>query len=486
MTLKKLIRPLLLGVWAVTCFCLFQGKFKFHFYFIEQNQLFLFSGDYLSEFFRNPAWLSRMAGGFFQQFYHYPCAGAAILTLSLLLMGHVCMAAFTELFPERSRVRGWLPFALAIICMTVEARLYIYENAQLSAIFSISGGVAVWLACDRARDIKTKASAWLHPAIFLAALCACFWLFGFGILSMLLIELLYGLFNRKFPCSAMAGIALIACAAVPVSTRYRMSVKDTLLYPGPGKWIKYEPALKVENMLKFYQLYCRGDYKPVISLYEGNPDSRIQETSFIYALSVSQYGMLPDKLQKMKQPQLGTTIHIGGNTPMMVSRLMVELYWLIGDMTYAERVCMHTNNFSLVKRSAYLIQKLAEINLVSEDWDAAEKYLRMLRKSPVYRSWARAHTPGQMSAETEKFLAAKRRMLNTAGTVRTGDNCRTILTGLLDSNRGNVIALDYLLCSDIIAGDKDSFVQDWRKYGPRDKALYGQMLEAAGIKTKKQ
>lgn len=60
-----------------------------------------------------------------------------------------------------------------------------------------------------------------------------------------------------------------------------------------------------------------------------------------------------------------------------------------------------------------------------------------------------------------------------------GDDCHTILTNLLDANPKNTVALDYLLCSDMLAGKKEMFINDYNKYGPRPKAIYLQALRSA-------
>ncbi len=458
------------------CFCFFQAKLKFHFFYIEQNQLFLNSGDYLSEFFGRPAWLSCMAGSFFQQFYHFTCAGAAVLTIFLLVLGSVSFFAWRTLLGAGFRNKpDFVPLILSILTAATAARLYLYENALLATSLSFIGGISFWLDFRSAKGLIRGRKA-ACAAIFTAAGILCWWMFGFGALVMTVLELLTCLREKSIPWSAAAFIAAGAAILSPASTLYRMDKTDTMTFPGTGKWISYEASQYVERMLAYDNVYHRGDYGKVLGMYEHEKGRRTKEMTFIYALSASQFGRLPEKLGFMKEPMLGTTVHMGRNSSLMVSRLMCEFYYLIGDMTYAERMCMHANNFSINKRSARLIKMLAEINLVTGDDQAAEKYLRMLGKSFLYRKWAREHTPGNLSEEVEKAVTQKRRFINTENRVNVGDDCRMILTGLLDSNKDNVIALDYLLCTDIITGQKEAFLSHWQKYGPREKNLYRSIL----------
>ena len=77
-------------IWGIACFAFFQGWYHYHFFYQEQNQLFLWSSEYLQTYFSKPAWLACMLGDFLTQFYYYLFAGPIILTLSLLLLGIAC------------------------------------------------------------------------------------------------------------------------------------------------------------------------------------------------------------------------------------------------------------------------------------------------------------------------------------------------------------------------------------------------------------
>ena len=77
----------LIPLWGIVCFAFFQGWYHFHFFYQEQNQLFLASSDYLLTYFEKPAWLSCLLGDWLTQFYYYLYAGPAILCLGLILVG---------------------------------------------------------------------------------------------------------------------------------------------------------------------------------------------------------------------------------------------------------------------------------------------------------------------------------------------------------------------------------------------------------------
>lgn len=479
---SEIILAALFLIWTAGCFWYFQSNFKYHLFFVEQNQLFLGTADCLSAYFTRPAWLACMAGDWAQQFYHFNFGGPAVLSLSLLVFGVSAFLSLKECVPSRWGIfaRLWIPAFAALALMTVEARLFFYENARLASLYALGGGIILWYACHcttEAFERRRWAGIVIDSLIFVPMAAICFSLFGYGALAFIALELLSSPAGRRIPAGAAISIVLALCFWGRIGTHYRMEKKELALYPGPGRWVDATKARGVEDLLTYNIEYGRGNYNGIIRLYEHSRNAKTPEMSFFYAASASQLGILPDKLMKMKKPNLGTFIHLDSKSNLFTIEMAAELYYLIGDMTYTERACMHANNFSPTKRCASLIKRLAEANLIIGDYAGAQKYLGQLRRSFIYRKWAEDHTPGSFSEDFQREIDHKRQFLNNAGEIRIGDNCHTILTGLLDANRNNIVALDYLLCTDIIANQKAMFMRDYQKYGPRDCELYKKIVK---------
>ena len=454
---------------AAACFLFFQLKFRYHFFFVERSSLFVLSQDFLSGYFVKPAWSSCMAGDFLQQLYHYPVLGPLTLSVLLLVLGLFSLRSFNAVFAEcRSGfLKNVMPVVLAAAVMFVEARLNIYENARLASLVSLLGGFLMWNVCSRAK--------WW--AFGLGSLLCC-WCFGYGFAVMLLLELLRCILQKRIPAGFVCAAALCAGLGFAASKPCRMITSEFMMYPGAGQWVDMRKEAGVDLLLAYDTEYARGNYARVIEMYEKAKYPRIKEMGFFYAMSASQFGLLPDKLRNIKDPMIGPFVHVGEKSSLFLIEMMGEFYYLIGDMTYAERVSMHANSFTPSKCSPRLLQRLVMINLVTGDDKAALKYLRILEKSPIYRCWALDHNPASPSPEVQREIDAKRPFVNNHDVIHVGDNCHTILTGLLDSNKGNVVALDYMLCSDFMAGEKAMFYNDYKKYGPRDKELYNRLLKS--------
>ena len=221
--------------------------------------------------------------------------------------------------------------------------------------------------------------------------------------------------------------------------------------------------------------YYFGNYDKVIRLVESE-DKWTDQMLFFYNLSQAQRDELPDHLMKFTSNYLGTFEKIGSDTPMLTIRNMNELYWALGDMTFTERAAMMTNVFSHNNRNVRMIRRLAECNIVSGDSLAAEKYLRILDKTFVYSTWAK-----NIRQNGQRIYREKMQMVNHHDTITISDNAHFLMMQLLDANPNNTIALDYILCSDLLLKDISNFKRDYDRYcidtnKPRLKTLYQEAL----------
>lgn len=221
--------------------------------------------------------------------------------------------------------------------------------------------------------------------------------------------------------------------------------------------------------------YYFGNYDQVIKMVESE-DRWTDQMLFFYNLSQAQRGELPDHLMKFTSNYLGSFEKIGPDTPMLTIRNMNELYWALGDMTFTERAAMMTNVFSHNNRNVRMIRRLAECNYVSGDSAAAEKYLRILDKTLVYDKWAR-----NVRQHGKQLYQEKMQMVNHRDTITISDNAHFLMMQLLDANPDNTIALDYILCSNLLLKDITNFKRDYDRYcietgKPRLKALYQEAL----------
>ena len=409
--LKRYYPAAVIALWAIGWFCFFQFRYTYHFFFQEQNQLFLWSWDYISTYFDKPGGLALLAGDFLTQFYYYLFAGAAILSLVLLLAGTLVYIALRNF-----NVNRVIAMILAIAMMSFLAVCHFSTSYRLSSTIAILG----W------------------------------------ILLLWIISLMKGWKLRA---------VILCCALLP-----------TWLLSGTPQIRKIQkPDLILEKDFAVDCEYYFGNHDQVIETVEGSTEWTDQMI-FFYNLVQAQRGELPDHLMKFTPNILGTFYKIGPETPMLIIRNMNELYWALGDMTFTERAAMMTNVFSHNNRNVRMIRRLAECNFVSGDSLAAEKYLRILDKTLVYDKWAM-----NVRQHGKQLYREKMQMVNHRDTITITDNAHFLMMQLLDANPNNTVALDYILCSDLLLKDITNFKRDYDRYcldtgRPRLKALYQEAL----------
>ena len=324
-TLAKYYPTLAIALWALCCFGFFQFCYPYHFFFQEQNQLFLWSWDYVSEYFGKTGRLALLAGDFLTQFYYYLYIGATILTTCLLLISVLLYRALCKF-----RVSRCVALVLSLLVSTFVAVCHFSTSYRLSSTISVLGwALTLWLI------------AWLYAK------------------------------------SKKRAIIGLCCVVLPIYLLFGLPKVKTIQMPD----------LILEKDFAVDCEYYFGNHQKVIQMVEG-ADRWTDEMVFFYNLVQAQHGQLPDNLLKFTPTILGTFYQIGPDTPMLTIRNMNELYWALGDMTFTERAAMMTNVFSHDNRNVRMMKRLAECNYVSGDSLAAEKYLRILDKTLVYDKWA--------------------------------------------------------------------------------------------------
>ena len=397
-------------LWAIIIWCFFQFWYPYHFFFQEQNQIFLYSCDYI-ETYRGSGWLARLIGDFLTQFYYYLYVGATILTLCLL-----AIATLLYIGLRNFKVSRIVALVLALVVMTFVAVCHFSTSYRLSSTISVMG----W--------------------------CLLLWLVS--------------VMNRR-----LLKFSVLACGLLPCYLLF--GIPEVKKIQSPDFILEKDFAVDCE--------YYFGNHNKVIKMVEGY-DRWTSQMLFFYNLVQAQRGQLPDNLLKFTPTDLGTFYRIGPETPMLTIRNMNELYWALGDMTFTERAAMMTNVFSRDNRNVRMMRRLAECNIVSGDSLAAEKYLRILDKTLVYRQWAE-----NIRRHGKDIYKEKIKMVNRHDTITITDNAHFLMMQLLDANPDNTIALDYILCSTLLLKDIANFKRDYDRYcietgKPRIKKLYQEAL----------
>ncbi len=191
-------------------------------------------------------------------------------------------------------------------------------------------------------------------------------------------------------------------------------------------------------------------------------DRKSEVGTYYYNLSNAMRGTLPDRLMDYYQPfERGLFLPVGEKSTPFIIACASDVWFALGDMSMAERDAMLGMLFSPSHTGPRYLRRLAETNLVKGDTQAASKYLRILLNVPSHRRWAHSRIPGSWSPAVQSRIEAKRALLPRTDVVHGMDQTQIILRVLLNSNPSNKMALDYLLCYDLLTKDLDAFVADF-------------------------
>lgn len=496
---------------AIACFVFFQFFYPYHLFYQEQNQLFLSSWDYLTTYLDKPGWLACLAGDFLTQFYYFRYAGPIILTLCILISGYNVKCAVRDADIQGKKTAHIVAFIMMflLVCFSF------HYDYRLCSILAIAGGASVFRVSTKLltstrmflkkiekMDDNPSAAAglgtahWITAFSIIVSVFVCHWFFGNGvwIYGALVFTGCLSHIKKVGTYYRLAALVIPFFLLMLLKRLYFCDFQTLYTYPGIGKLVK--PQMDLEKTFAVDCEYYFGNYNKVINIVEKteNPD---QYMKFYYNLVMAQNGYLPDNLLRFQSNNLGTFEKLGPDTPTLTIKTLNELYWVLGDMTFCERATMLANVCSPNNRNIRMVKRLAEINLVKGDYAATRKYLRILQKTFVWSRWAnRAFSSlGRKATTDEKALLQqyieKRPFINRKDTLRLNENCHTIMCELAESNPNNNIAIDYMLCSDLLLKDMETFKRDYDTYYLKQKnvsyeRLYQEalMIYLAGTKAK--
>ena len=227
---------------------------------------------------------------------------------------------------------------------------------------------------------------------------------------------------------------------------------------GVKAWGK--PNFHIERLLAMDTNAYFGKWEKVRELTE--KDLRSDIGTYYYNLSNAMNHQLPEKLMNYYQPfTRGLFPPVDPSGSYLSFMAVCELWFQLGDMTMAEHSGI-LGMISTFNHQGYrMLKRMAEINLINGDDEAALKYLRMLRKTWKYKRWADQRIPGKQTPDIRQWLEHKRRFIPKSDTLRASADARLSLRHLLKSNPDNHPAYHYLLCYELLDKDIASFAQDF-------------------------
>lgn len=503
----------LVAFWLIVFGALFaflQMCFEYHFYYIEQSQLFLFSEAYIRNKLLLPGGFSMLVAEFLVQFFIRPYVGA-LVTAALLTGVGVCTAGIVKRiapvsglfilyvlpmlallfmhFDFNYRVQGTVCYLMmmALLCGYMRIRNDLFRLVAgcvlVPVLFWLAGSIAVLFAgmvCLFEGLRKTPkwyisligvAEVWLLGVgtVYFSLMGEYRWVFGpdlyyhytlhpkeiiyYSWICLPLVFLVAFFIRNKNSLSGKKWRAGISCIA-------QLAMIAAVLWWGMPK---YSDAKTLK--LKKLDYFARTEQW----------DKTIEEckgklTNFLYMchlnMALANKGELSDKMFNFDQrgPQ---GLLVQWNKSENISCMLSDIYFTMGATASSQEMAFEGYVSAMEDGNPRMLKRLVQTNLIYGTYPVAEKYISILEKTYAYRDWAqsqRKYLYNDEVVESDPILGTRRRMLPDRNSLAMIKGLAGDLALFLEKGPANSAALQYLGAMYLLAKDLEGFKALVEKY----------------------
>ena len=503
----------LVAFWLIVFGALFaflQMCFEYHFYYIEQSQLFLFSEAYIRNKLLLPGGFSMLVAEFLVQFFIRPYVGA-LVTAALLTGVGVCTAGIVKRIAPVSGL-----FILYVLPMLALLFMHFDFNYRVQGTVCYLMMMALLCGYMRIRNdlFRLVAGCVLVPVLF--------WLAGsIAVLFAGMVCLFEGL--RKTPKWYISLIGVAEVLLLGVGTVYFSLMGEYRWVFGPDLYYHYtlHPkeiiyyswiCLPLVFLVAFFirnknslsgkkwraGISCIAQLAMIAAvLWWGMPkysdaktlklkkldyfarteqwDKTIEEckgklTNFLYMchlnMALANKGELSDKMFNFDQrgPQ---GLLVQWNKSENISCMLSDIYFTMGATASSQEMAFEGYVSAMEDGNLRMLKRLVQTNLIYGTYPVAEKYISILEKTYAYRDWAqsqRKYLYNDEVVESDPILGTRRRMLPDRNSLAMIKGLAGDLELFLEKGPANSAALQYLGAMYLLAKDLEGFKALVEKY----------------------
>ena len=503
----------LVAFWLIVFGALFaflQMCFEYHFYYIEQSQLFLFSEAYIRNKLLLPGGFSMLVAEFLVQFFIRPYVGALVTAVLLTGVG-VCTAGIVKRIAPVSGL-----FILYVLPMLALLFMHFDFNYRVQGTVCYLMMMALLCGYMRIRNdlFRLVAGCVLVPVLF--------WLAGsIAVLFAGMVCLFEGL--RKTPKWYISLIGVAEVLLLGVGTVYFSLMGEYRWVFGPDLYYHYtlHPkeiiyyswiCLPLVFLVAFFirnknslsgkkwraGISCIAQLAMIAAvLWWGVPkysdaktlklkkldyfarteqwDKTIEEckgklTNFLYMchlnMALANKGELSDKMFNFDQrgPQ---GLLVQWNKSENISCMLSDIYFTMGATASSQEMAFEGYVSAMEDGNPRMLKRLVQTNLIYGTYPVAEKYISILEKTYAYRDWAqsqRKYLYNDEVVESDPILGTRRRMLPDRNSLAMIKGLAGDLALFLEKGPANSAALQYLGAMYLLAKDLEGFKALVEKY----------------------
>ena len=483
--------PLLLTlVFGLVVFLFWRILYPFALTYQEQLQLFLFDGDYFCGRMAEPGGFARYVAEFLMQFYNSVTIGALIIAVLYMLVQRLTWRLMGS---DSYYVWSFIPVIMLWYAMGDESVMLTYVVALLMAL----SAALAWRLVQLVRLVRL--GKLVRLALVLVTIPLLYWLIGPMVLLVAVLmmpwavavpALVYALAlillsAHYLPFPMLRVVLGISYYRIPETMPYMLMAIPVVIWimalfikklPQPKPWVACVQALVVAvlvlvpkafgfdarkyDLIEYDYLVRIGDWKGVIAKAEKRmPDLPMSVSATNLALGMT--NQLGDRAFNFYQRgSEGLLPKFERN--FATSQLTGEIYFNLGLVNTAQRFAFESMEaIPNYNKSARVVKRLAETNLINGQYEVARKYLQMLEKTIFYRPWAQRTMAmlGDEKAIDAHPLYGKLRQYRLQEDFLFSDRELDKICGLLFMhNQQNQMAVQYLLMMPLLDRDIPRFM----------------------------
>ena len=486
--------PLLLTlVFGLVVFLFWRILYPFALTYQEQLQLFLFDGDYFCSRMAEPGGFARYVAEFLMQFYNSVTIGALIIAVLYMLVQRLTWRLMGS---DSYYVWSFIPVIMLWYAMGDESVMLTYVVALLMAL----SAALAWRLVQLVRLVRlVRLGKLVRLALVLVTIPLLYWLIGPMVLLVAVLmmpwavavpALVYALAlillsAHYLPFPMLRVVLGISYYRIPETMPYMLMAIPVVIWimalfikklPQPKQWVVHAQALVVAvlilvpkefgfdarkyDLIEYDYLVRIGDWKGVIAKAEKRmPDLPMSVSATNLALGMT--NQLGDRAFNFYQRgSEGLLPKFERN--FATSQLTGEIYFNLGLVNTAQRFAFESMEaIPNYNKSARVVKRLAETNLINGQYEVARKYLQMLEKTIFYRPWAQRTMAmlGDEKAIDAHPLYGKLRQYRLQEDFLFSDRELDKICGLLFMhNQQNQMAAQYLLMMPLLDRDIPRFM----------------------------
>ncbi|MDR0349279.1 MAG: DUF6057 family protein [Tannerella sp.] len=427
----------------------------YHFHYIEQEHLFLYSKHDLYAKLMRPGGLSQLIADYCTQFFILPYCGALIMSVLFTVTGMLTAGIIRKTAPGSNLfVISIVPvvtllfvhfdsnyyYGGTVAYCIMSAAFYLYFcitriQFQLAyalvlsvLLFWVTGpsaflfvaGIFLWELLTR----FTRAYIFMLPLLIITGL-SIWSVYDSLVADYRFILLPDGYFNvRLYPGAVIyySWISFMVILLLAFLLRKRKHIRRErkiaehicllvvialLSFCGIRKYVNFRTAFFEE--LDYY--LRTGQWDQIIERSKGDLKNYLYK--FCLNVALAEKGELGE--QMFCYDQRGVRgLYLNFNRVSHISTLLSELYFSMGHISLSQRMAFESNVSTIGGNNPRMLKRLVQTNLTYGAYPVAEKYISLLEQTKYYKKWATEHRKflwNDEAIEQDSLLSIKRKCI---------------------------------------------------------------------------